>query len=142
MTFVIISIGSNIGDRQLYLENAINDLSRQVKIIKQSSFIDNAAMYLTNQQSFLNGALYIQTDLSPRALLDLCQTIESKHGRIRHIKYGARTLDIDIIFYGQMILSDPDLTIPHPLWAERDFVIHPIKQMNIAFVDPISGATV
>jgi dihydroneopterin aldolase/2-amino-4-hydroxy-6-hydroxymethyldihydropteridine diphosphokinase len=142
MTFVVISIGSNMGNRKLYLENAINDLSKHVEIIKQSSFIDNLAMYLTNQKSFLNAALYVKTLLSPRVLLELCQQIENKHGRIRHIKYGARTLDIDIIFYGKLIVSDPDLIIPHPLWRERSFVTQPIRQMNISVVDPVSGCVV
>jgi 2-amino-4-hydroxy-6-hydroxymethyldihydropteridine diphosphokinase len=126
---VFLGLGSNQGDRTFYLNAAIEGLRGPLTTITVSSFWETEAMYVVNQPSFLNAVLRGETTLSPRALLSICQQLEDQAGRRRTTPNGPRTLDIDILYYGQLILSDLDLMIPHPLLHERPFVTGPLKEI-------------
>ena len=99
-------------------------------------------MYLEHQDWFLNCVAVLETGLEPRALLDALQSIEADLGRTRKIRYGPRTLDLDILFYGQSVVSEPGVEIPHPKMAERMFVLAPLAEILPDMVHPVLKVTV
>ena len=141
---VILGLGSNIGDRRSYLSQAVEALDAHVSIeVKQvSSFIETQALGKVAQPLFLNGAMSIMTILSPRELLEFTQKIECDLGRESKGTYDPRTIDIDILFYGQHLVCEEDLIIPHPLLHERDFVLDPLCEIVSGFVHPVFGEPV
>jgi 2-amino-4-hydroxy-6-hydroxymethyldihydropteridine diphosphokinase len=142
---VYIALGSNLGNREEYLRAAVRGLSeRQVDITVTASVYSTAPRDVLDQPRFLNTAIEADTTLSPQELLAACLDIEKNNNRIRDaaIMKGPRTLDIDIIFYGTEIIRTPDLTIPHPRFALRRFVLAPLAEIAPNFVDPVSGKTI
>ena len=147
---VYIALGSNLGNREEYLRAAVRGLSeRQVDITGTASVYSTAPRDVLDQPRFLNTAIEADTTLSPQELLAACLDIEKKNNRVRaaaigtrSINKGPRTLDIDIIFYGAEIIRTPDLTIPHPRFALRRFVLVPLAEIAPNFVDPVSGKTI
>lgn len=129
MAKVYLSLGSNLGDRNANLASAREMLAIKTTLIAQSSVIITKPMYVTEQPEFANQALIIETDLTPLTVLDIIRNIENELGRVRHLPYGPRTIDIDILYYGQEILNLPDLIIPHPLISERAFVLEPLTEI-------------
>lgn len=129
---VYLSLGSSIGDKKCYLDTAIEKLEkvRGVVVKKISPYLESKPYGGVAQNTFLNCAVEIKTFLPPHALLDEIQTIENACGRVREKKWGDRTLDIDIIFFGDKNIADDRLIIPHPDYQNRDFVKYPLK--NIA----------
>ena len=132
-----LSLGSNLGNRQSYLAFAIRRLTE----IAESHVLTVSSLYATEpwgkkeQGEFLNAALFMETTLSPLALLDYCQSIETAAGRVRKEHWGSRTLDIDIIAYNDLTLGLPNLTLPHPYFAQRRFVLMPLAELDSPWGD-------
>ncbi|MBF2056613.1 MAG: 2-amino-4-hydroxy-6-hydroxymethyldihydropteridine diphosphokinase [Cyanobacterium sp. T60_A2020_053] len=138
-----IALGSNLG-------KSIEILNQAVKIIEltpEINLINCSQWYQTKpvgppQPDYLNGCVTINTSFSPLELLDFLLNIETKFGRERKEKWGARTLDMDIIFYGNSIINLPQLKIPHPLMRERTFVLIPLAEIAPNWIDPVTNLTV
>ncbi|MDP2923304.1 MAG: 2-amino-4-hydroxy-6-hydroxymethyldihydropteridine diphosphokinase [Candidatus Omnitrophota bacterium] len=132
MPNVFIGIGSNLGERLDNINNAIVCLKNtpSISIEKISSIIETEPVGGPAQPKYLNAVIKIKTDLSARKLLGILQEIEQKFGRIRTVKNGSRTIDLDILLYGDEIIDEPDLQIPHPRMLEREFVMKPLLEME------------
>lgn len=135
---VDLSLGSNLGDRLETLKTAVQLLSNhpQVRMQQVSSVYETTPVGLREQPDFLNLVLRVQTSLDPFQLLLFCQQIESRFQRERLVHWGPRTLDIDLLTYGQLAVDTPNLTLPHPLMAERDFVRIPLQELASGEVQP------
>ncbi len=144
MVEVALAIGSNIGDREYYLDSAIARLQSKVNIDKVSSWFENEAVGgPTGQGDFLNGAILGSTKLPPEKLLDFIKEIEIELGRdLNAERWSARVIDIDIIFYGNVILNSTRLIIPHPLMHQRDFVLIPLNEICSDFIHPVLGISI
>jgi len=134
---VVLSLGSNVGDSLRTIQMAIDDLSKVVDVENVSSFYRTEPVGLKYQNDFINAIVVGETLLPPFALLNNIDRIEKKHGRVREIKFGPRTLDIDIIFYGDTVLNMSELKIPHPEFKNRLFVLVPLVEVAPDFVDPV-----
>ncbi|PWK26299.1 2-amino-4-hydroxy-6-hydroxymethyldihydropteridine diphosphokinase [Arcicella aurantiaca] len=136
---VYLLLGSNLGNREEILNQAITAIQENVGvIISQSKYYETPAWGKTDQPDFLNIALEIATNLMPLVVLEKTQAIEQQLGRVRIEKWGARLIDIDIIFYGQEIINISEhLNIPHPLMQERLFVLEPIAEIAPDFIHPV-----
>jgi 2-amino-4-hydroxy-6-hydroxymethyldihydropteridine diphosphokinase len=143
MTCVYLALGSNLGNSVEYLRSGIRDLaSRDIDVIRCASVYSTQPLELPDQPWFLNTVLEANTDLSPDELLHACLDIEKQNDRNRGTSKGPRTLDIDIIFYGNDIIRQPGLTIPHPSFSTRRFVLVPLAEIAPDLVDPLSGKRV
>lgn len=129
MNTVYLSLGSNSGDREENLSQALALLSQKVKLEKTSSIYETEPMGYKEQPLFLNLACQITTDLNPGELLELAKRIEKKLGRIPGFPDSPRPIDIDILFYDDKIVAMPDLIIPHPRIQERAFVLIPLSEI-------------
>ena len=141
---VSLSVGSNMGDRKAYVEQAVEQLCSDGKIrqVKVSEWIETEPYGYTDQEPFLNGAILLQTLYTPWELLQLLHEIEQNAGRERKIHWGPRTLDLDIVFYDDLLVEEPDLTIPHPDMQNRKFVLEPLAQLCPGKVHPVQKKTV
>jgi len=140
---VYLALGSNLGNREQFLRSALDGLSkREVQIIRSASIYSTEPLEVRDQPWFLNTVIEGSTSLGPEALLQTCLAVEEENQRKRGRAKGPRTLDIDIIFYGDEIVQRPDLSIPHPQFSERRFVLEPLAEIASEFVDPMSGKTV
>lgn len=137
MNKVILGMGSNIGDRRIYIEKAIEFLGKHVKKIKTAKFYETKPQYHEDQDYFLNTAISGYTELTPRELLTFIKQIEVKTGRRPTFRYGPREVDIDILFYNDLIYKDKELVIPHPLLHEREFVLLPLMDIEPDFNHPV-----
>ncbi len=129
----ILGLGSNMGEKEDTLIRAIADLCSHQKISVQNispMVVTQAVGGPAGQPDFLNLVLEIDTELRPFELLRFCQSVEAKHHRTREVRWGPRTLDIDIIEYANIEMDEPDLTLPHPLAAKRAFVLAPWARMD------------
>jgi len=142
MAVVYLALGSNVGVGDRQFDNAIKSLREHLIDIEQAPRYRSKAVGFTDQPDFLNTVIRAQTDLSPQELLAFTQMTEQKLGRIRRFRWGPREIDIDIIFYDNQIIDEPNLSVPHPRFAERDFVLKPLSDLNPELVDPISKQTV
>lgn len=140
----LLGIGSNLGDRQMNLAAAIQllDTVSDVKVLRRSPFYETAPYGYTDQPAFINGCLEIETLYTPEELLVLLHDIEHKLGRTREIHWGPRTVDLDILFYDDLILDTPDLQIPHIDLANREFVLKPLSDIAGTFRHPLLNQTV
>lgn len=130
--------GGNMGNREKNLARAkalISELAG--KVTRSSAFYETAAWGKTDQPSFVNQALEIETNLLPKELLQQLLDIEKKLGRKREEKYGPRTIDIDILLYGDQICNDPLLRIPHPELQNRRFALTPLAEIGPGLVHPV-----
>jgi 2-amino-4-hydroxy-6-hydroxymethyldihydropteridine diphosphokinase len=120
---VYVALGSNLGDRAAHLAAARAALASLpgTRLVAASAVEETAPLGGKPQPSYLNQMVLLETRLSPRALLDACQAIEHAEGRVREERWGSRTLDVDIVRYGHRRVAEPDLIIPHPELANRDF---------------------
>lgn len=134
MTDTYLSLGSNLGDRHALLVQAIDLLARRVgRLVRCSSFIETEPWGFQSEHPFLNAVVLMRTDLIPRQLLTETQDIERHLGRTHKScqgHYADRTIDIDILLYGDLRLATPELIIPHPRMCERDFVLRPLREIN------------
>lgn len=133
-----LGLGSNVGDREEYIEQAIFLLSKTpgIKVIKKSANYETEPQGNTEQPQFLNAAVQIQTTLDPYKLLAAVQEAENALGRERDVEWGPRTIDLDILLYDDQIISDDKLQIPHPLLHERLFVLKPLSEIAPGAVHP------
>lgn len=138
MPDVFLGLGSNVGDRENQLKEAIRLLDEQsgIKVVKVSSFYETEPVGYVDQPDFLNLCVEIQTELSPKAVLERGLAIEQQLHRVRKERWGPRTLDIDILLYGDQIIEEQDLTIPHPRMTERAFVLIPLQEIALNKVEP------
>jgi 2-amino-4-hydroxy-6-hydroxymethyldihydropteridine diphosphokinase len=139
-----ISVGSNLGDP---LENCRAGIRRlcdgqEVRLLAQSRFYRTAPVDFTDQAWFINAAIKVETALAPFELLHRMHAVQSALGRTPTVRFGPRTLDLDIIFYEKLVLNDPLLTIPHPRMHKRRFVLQPVCDINPAVIHPIIGLDV
>jgi len=127
-----IGIGSNLGDRQNYIASAIAELrkTKGVRFKRSSSIYETEPVGGAGQGKFLNGVLEIETDLDPRSLLKELNKIETKLGRQRIIKNGPRTIDLDILYYGEEKIRERKLVIPHPRISGREFVLKGLRELG------------
>lgn len=136
---VYLGLGSNLGKRQTNLAMALKLLSESVKIEQVSSLYETEPMGYTEQPLFLNAVCRAQTELGPLQLLSLIKGIEASLGRAPSFPNGPRTIDIDIILYGNLVMETPELTIPHPRFKERAFVLIPLLEIAPDLHHPVSG---
>ncbi|WP_027415794.1 2-amino-4-hydroxy-6-hydroxymethyldihydropteridine diphosphokinase [Aneurinibacillus terranovensis] len=142
MQTVFLGLGSNIGDREFHLVEAVRKLQETGIVVKRSSTIyETEPVGYVEQAPFLNVAIEVETVLSPMQLLEQTQRIEKELGRTRDIRWGPRTLDIDILLYGQEKVKESCLQIPHPRMGERAFVIVPLAEIAPDFPIPLSTQT-
>ena len=141
----IIALGGNLGDRKKNIRSATRAIKavRRISLIAKSPLVESHAMTENGidetKPNYLNGVIEIETDLKPGELLDALMEIENEHGRVRIGKWGSRTLDLDIITYGNLIKSGKRLEIPHPRAYQRAFVLVPWALMNPSAVLPGHG---
>lgn len=136
-----IALGSNLGDRDAALREALQRLLEWVEIEAVSSFYETEPVGYTDQPWFLNAVCIGTTDLSPRALLDVCKAIETGMGRAPGPRWGPRLIDLDLLFYDDLCLEDEALILPHPRMAERAFVLIPLAEVAPGWVHPRLGRT-
>jgi 2-amino-4-hydroxy-6-hydroxymethyldihydropteridine diphosphokinase len=142
LTRVAVALGSNLGDRDGYLRAALDALRPYVHALRRSSFHDTAPVGVGEQPIFLNAAAVGETSLSARDLLTALLGIEKRFGRERPYPGAARTLDLDLILYGDDIIELPDLIVPHPRFRKRRFVLEPLAEIAADWRDPVTGRTV
>ena len=136
MARAIVSLGSNIGDRAAHLKRAVELLSvlPETKLVKVSGIIETEPVDVPKEFSgmkFLNQAAVLETNLSPHEFSDRMHAIEDDMGRVRLVRNGPRTIDIDLIDFGDVKMDDPELTLPHPRAKERDFVLVPLAELGV-----------
>ncbi|MDL2310344.1 2-amino-4-hydroxy-6-hydroxymethyldihydropteridine diphosphokinase [Peptostreptococcaceae bacterium OttesenSCG-928-C18] len=140
---VFIALGSNIGEREKYINLALEDINTKVgTILKQSSTIETKPYGYTDQEDFLNLVIKVDTELSPRKLLESLMSIEKDLDRVRLITWGPRTIDLDIIYYEDKVIEEEDLQIPHIDLYNRNFVLEPLVEIDENFIDPRKNKTV
>src|SRR5436190_3525180 len=139
----VVALGSNLGDRRAHLDFAVGRLRILLEDIKISSYHETDPVDVPGDQPrFLNAAAVGTTTLGPAALLSALQEIEREAGRERPYPGAARTLDLDLILFGDQVIDDPLLTVPHPRFRERLFVLEPLAEIAPSVKDPVSGRIV
>ena len=141
---VYLSIGSNMGDRKEHLERGLSRLreSRRIRDLVVSGLIETEPYGVTDQDKFLNGAVRMRTVYSPSALLEFLHRIEAEEGRVRDRRWGPRVLDLDIVFYDDLVMETEDLIIPHIDMENRWFVLKPLAELCPGKVHPVYGRRV
>ncbi|PQJ09026.1 2-amino-4-hydroxy-6-hydroxymethyldihydropteridine diphosphokinase [Flavipsychrobacter stenotrophus] len=138
-----LSLGSNIGDRQALMTQALAMLEVTAgRVVKQSALYATKAWGITDQPDFLNMCAAIETDLSAQELLATILQTERNLGRERKIKWGERTIDIDILFYDDAIINEHDLIVPHPYIQDRRFILVPMAEIAPDLVHPVLNKTI
>ncbi|WP_263410980.1 2-amino-4-hydroxy-6-hydroxymethyldihydropteridine diphosphokinase [Terriglobus tenax] len=139
-----IALGSNLGDRESHLRQAIQQLSALGQVVAVSSFYDTEPVGYLDQPRFLNAACVLETGLTPLILLREMLEIERKMGRNRALvaPKGPRVLDLDLLLCGNLLLHSDELTLPHPAMQERRFVLEPLAEIAPEWVHPVLGRTV
>ncbi|WP_042275179.1 2-amino-4-hydroxy-6-hydroxymethyldihydropteridine diphosphokinase [[Clostridium] dakarense] len=132
MNKAYLGLGTNMGDRLDYINSACEILSNNnnIKITNKSKLYETKAWGYTDQADFLNLCLEIETSLDKYELLKICQDVEQKLNRERIIRWGPRTIDVDILFFNDIILNNENLSLPHPRISERAFVLIPLMDLN------------
>ena len=138
---IVLGFGSNLGDREELILSAYGLLVEGLgELVKKSSFIETPAWGFESENSFINSVAEFETKKTPYEALEICNKIEKELGRERnpeHKGYQNRTIDIDILFYEDIVLDTPTLEIPHPLIQERDFVLTPLKEILPNLIHPV-----
>lgn len=139
-TQVVLSLGSSVGNKKQALDYAVQRLSRTdgVEVQKVSSYIQTEPYGGVAKNSFLNCAVLLKTTLAPQSLLNLAHKIEEEFGRVRNVRWEDRTLDIDVVFFGNKVIEENGLCVPHPDYFNRDFVLEPLKEIVPDFVCPLT----
>jgi 2-amino-4-hydroxy-6-hydroxymethyldihydropteridine diphosphokinase len=128
MAWAAFGLGSNLGDRRSFLAAAVRGLAAGGKVVAVSSLYETAPVGGPPQGPFLNAAAVIDTGLSAPAVLDLCRALEREAGRRRRVRWGPRTLDMDLLLCGREVVNRPGLQVPHPRLAERRFALEPLAE--------------
>jgi 2-amino-4-hydroxy-6-hydroxymethyldihydropteridine diphosphokinase len=142
MNRVAIALGSNLGDRASHLEFAVDRLRQRLADLRVSPFLETAPVDVEPQPAFLNAALTGVTGDSPRQLLESLLALEAERGRERPGPGAPRTLDLDLILFGDRTIDEPDLTVPHPRFRARRFVLEPLAAIAPELRDPVTGLTI
>lgn len=143
MDRIAIALGSNLGDRTRHLDYAVARLGAIIHGLKSSPFLETVPVGVPGPQPlFLNAAAVGTTRLAPRALLDALLALEQECGRRRPHAGAPRTLDLDLILYGDLVVDEPGLVLPHPRFRERRFVLQPLAEIAPDLVDPVTGRSV
>lgn len=142
MARAFLGLGSNIGDKVENLREAVRliDADAKTHVVAKSSLYSTAPVGYLDQDDFVNGVVEVETSLSPEDLLALCQSVEQTLRRVRLIRWGPRTIDVDVLLYEGLISSDPVLTLPHPRMHERGFVLVPLAELDAGLA--VAGKTV
>lgn len=139
---VAVALGSNLGDRAAHLTWALGELAAVLTDLRPSPFLNTAPHEVPDPQpDYLNAVAVAHTTLAPGALLDRLLQLEVARGRVRPGVRAARTLDLDLILYGNRVIEEPGLQVPHPRFRERDFVLGPLAALAPRWRDPVSGQT-
>jgi 2-amino-4-hydroxy-6-hydroxymethyldihydropteridine diphosphokinase len=140
---VVVALGSNVGDRESHLAFAVSRLSQLLTNVRQSRWYDTAPVGVSpDQPRYLNGVVAGTTTLSARELLEALLAIEQAAGRTRPSPMAPRTLDLDLILFGRQRIAEPGLTVPHPRFRDRLFVLEPLADLAPDLVDPETGRTI
>jgi len=142
---IAVALGSNLGDRVGHLDHAVARLQTVLRQLKVSRYIETAPVGVSGPQPlFLNAAVVGTSLLSPVELLEALLGIEEERGRrrLRPETVAPRTLDLDLVLYGDLVIDEPQLVVPHPRFRERPFVLEPLAEIAPALVDPVTGLTV
>ncbi len=139
---VYLALGTNLGDRPGNLQNAIAGLPPVVTVLESSPVYKTLPWGVTDQPAFLNMVIKAETHSEPLELLKQLKLLETRLGRLPSIRYGPRLIDIDLLFYDDLILNTAELTIPHPNLHERAFVLVPLSDLAPEFIHPVTGKTV
>ncbi|APQ71558.1 2-amino-4-hydroxy-6-hydroxymethyldihydropteridine diphosphokinase [Clostridium botulinum] len=138
MHIVYVAFGSNIGEKESYIKRALEKIEeRGMEIIKVSSIYETEPYGVLDQDSFLNGVVKIETNLTPEDLIGELLNIEKQLNRVRERRWGPRTIDLDIIFYDDLIINEKDLVIPHKDMENREFVLKPLCDIDENFIHPV-----
>lgn len=137
-----ISIGTNMGDKEKNISDALNMIREKANIINESSRITTKAWGLTDQDDFLNMAIEVESYEEPEDFLKILQNIEDELGRVRKIKWGPRLIDLDILFVDDEVIYTKDLKVPHPYIEQRDFVLDPLNEIAPFFVHPVLNKSI
>lgn len=141
MPRVAIALGSNLGNRRAHLEQAIDLVLPHLRSALVSSLLETEAFGVGDQPPFLNGAMVGEAGLPPQAMLLRLLAIEEQLGRTRPYWGAPRTIDLDLILYGDVVLHEPGIQVPHPRFRERLFVLDPLIEIAPDLVDPVTGQT-
>ena len=138
-----IGLGSNLGEREAMIRLALDDLARlpSTALVRASSLYDTEPVGEVDQPNFLNAVAQIDTELTARQLLWNLQLIEKRLGRVRTQRWGPRTIDLDLLLFGNLVVEEPDLKVPHPELTRRSFVLVPLVELDPLLVHPVSGDT-
>jgi len=128
-TIAYLGLGSNLGDKKSSCRKAIALLEHAGRVVRTSSLYCTEPVGYADQDDFVNAVVEIETGLSPHALLKKCRSIEEELGRVRTVHWGPRTIDVDILLYGTVVIETPELTIPHPLLHSRRFALAPLCEI-------------
>jgi 2-amino-4-hydroxy-6-hydroxymethyldihydropteridine diphosphokinase len=143
MIDVFLLLGSNLGTRQAFLENAIAHIVVDIApVVEKSSVYETQSWGKTDEPDYLNQVVQLKTELPPQVILQKILNIESVLGRKREEKWGSRIIDIDILFYGPAIISEPGLTIPHPELHKRRFTLAPLSEIAPDFIHPVFNKSI
>jgi len=142
MIEIYIGLGSNMGNKEENIRKAIECIKEKCKILKTSSLYETEPVGYEQQDWFFNGVIKAETELEAQPLLKFLQEIEEKLGRVRKIKDGPRIIDLDLLLYGDQIITDENLIVPHPRMQERGFVLIPLNEIEPNFVHPILQKTI
>ncbi|MCK6460724.1 MAG: 2-amino-4-hydroxy-6-hydroxymethyldihydropteridine diphosphokinase [Planctomycetes bacterium] len=142
MTRAAFGLGSNLGDRRAHLDAAVEGLAAAGQVLAVSSFRETEPVGGPPQPRYLNAAVTVETERSPRDLLALAQELERRAGRTRGVRFGPRTLDVDLLLFGDLLLEEPLLVVPHPRLGERLFVLEPLAEIALDWPVPGTGRTV
>jgi 2-amino-4-hydroxy-6-hydroxymethyldihydropteridine diphosphokinase len=142
MVHIALALGSNLGDREGTLRAALAALASSISDLRVSTFHETDPVGVGDQPRFLNAAATGRTALPARDLLASFLDVEQRFGRTRAYSGAPRTLDLDLILYGDQIVEERDLRVPHPRFRERLFVLEPLDEIAAAWVDPVTGRTV
>ncbi|MCA1057289.1 2-amino-4-hydroxy-6-hydroxymethyldihydropteridine diphosphokinase [Rossellomorea aquimaris] len=136
-----ISLGSNMGEREVYLEKAINILHShgKIEVLRKSSMYETDPVGFTEQGKFLNMVIEVRTALRPETLLQQCLQVECDLGRIREFKWGPRIIDLDVLLYNNEKVETENLLIPHPRMEKRAFVLIPLLELEPSIGHPVLG---
>jgi 2-amino-4-hydroxy-6-hydroxymethyldihydropteridine diphosphokinase len=138
-----IGLGSNLGDREANIRQALQFLEQlpETTIVRGSSLYDTEPVGVSDQPNFLNGVVQIETHLAPRQLLWNLMLIERRLGRVRTQQWGPRVIDLDLLLYGEEVVDEDDLQVPHPLMTQRSFVMVPLVEIEPLLVHPVTNQT-
>jgi 2-amino-4-hydroxy-6-hydroxymethyldihydropteridine diphosphokinase len=139
---VYLALGTNLGDRLANLQQALAALPPLVRLLAVSPVYETPPWGYADQPAFLNQVVQAETGLDPHALLSTLKQVETSVGRKATFRYGPRLIDLDILFYDELLLNTPELTIPHPHIPERAFVLVPLADLNPDLLHPSLGKTV